>query len=391
MTVKEWIRESITKNGYAETCKSYSNFVIETGFALSTDSYSRACRKVRQKMEGSDRPVQPFDVTTPVDSTDFHNVDLGKYEVTGVRVNTWGSDNNQNKQVRLDLKTRSNSVDFAAMIEDFKREVAEHVPVTPNPAMCHSTNKLLEISIPDIHLGLLSWHRETGMDYDLKIARETYLEAVSAMVRWGVQHGIEKILLVIGHDLLNSDTPENTTAKGTRQDEDSRHVKSFEFAWQTIRDAIEICLAVADTQVIVVRGNHDSSRSIMVGEVIKAWFRTNTHFEIDNEPKDYKAMQWGKCLIGHAHGHLTKHDKLPGIFANDFPEMWGSTKHRTVHVGHGHTERVVEFPGMTVEMIPSLGAPSAWTVSSGYRSQRAAFGFIWDKELGNTHVYKHRR
>jgi hypothetical protein len=381
------------KDGYVKTCQSYTEYCLESSIdtpRYTQESFSRECRKTRHRIEKRFQPKQPFDVTTPLDSTDFHKVDLNKYEITGLRVNTWGAENNQSKQVRLDLKGRKDGIDIAELVEQFKKEVAEHSPILATTPWTPETGKLLEISIPDLHLGLLSWNKETGMDYDIRVAREAYLSAVNAMVSWGKQHGAEQILIVVGHDLLNSDTPENTTAKGTRQDEDSRHVKSFEFAWRTVKDAIEICLSEAPTTAIFIRGNHDTNRITMVGEVIRAWFRDNSAFNIDNDPKDYKIYVWGKCMICHTHGHLCKHDKIPGIFATDFPREWGDTVHRTCRVGHGHTERVREFPGMTIEMVPSLGAPSAWTASSGYRSQRAAFGYIWDKEHGNEYVFKYR-
>ena len=392
MNTFEWIDQSLQKVGYHDTCKSYSKFVLETPEPYcSVESFTRMVRNRRQKIDGSTQPKEPKDVSTPTQATDFHDVDLAKYDITGVRINTWGSEQNQNKQVRLDLKTKVEGIDYEKIIESFREEVKAHHPASHHPPVPRMVDgQLLEISIPDLHFGLLSWHRETGADYDIHIARRVYLEAIDRMLVWAVPYKLEKILLVIGHDFFNSDTPENTTTKGTRQDDDSRWPKTFEEGWKTVRDAVEKCLCLAPVKVLVIRGNHDTQRAFFLGEVIKAWFSQNPKVDVDNEPTDYKVFQFGKCLIGHTHGHLCKHEKLPGIFATDFSAMWGETIHRVVRVGHGHVEEVKSYPGMTVEMVPSLGAPSAWTASSGYRSIRSAHAYIWDKENGNQYIFKHK-
>lgn len=393
MHTKMWIENKMLKDGYVKTCQSYTEYCLDAMVDLprySSESYSRTCRKIRQRIEKSSQPKQPFDVTTPLDSTDFHKVDLNKYEITGLRVNTWGAENNQNKQVRLDLKGRKDGIDVAELVEQFKREVAEHSPALATTPWAPETGKLLEISIYDIHLGLLSWAEETGGDYDLKIAKECFIDYVTRIVAWGKANCCERILFPVGNDLFNSDTPDNTTTKGTRQDEDTRWHKTFRETWQIVRDAIEICLSVAPTDVIIIPGNHDETRTVFLGEVIKAWFRNNSALTIDNSPKKYKVYTFGKVFVGLTHGHLTKGEKLPIIFASDFPAEWSRTTMRVIRIGHIHQEKVQEYPGIRLEWVPSGGEKSAWSAGSGYRSLRGAFGYLWDSDGGDEYVYKCR-
>lgn len=386
---REWIRKEIERIGYFETCKAFSRYIVEckTDRPYNSESYSRECRRVRSKMNNERLPAEPFDVETVLESTDFHEVDLGKYDVKKATLNTWGSATNQSKQVKLELSPRKNGFDVNGFVEFFLSQVKEHNPRLHTTPHHEDGGKLLEILIKDLHLGLLSWAQETGVDYDLKIAKDVFISAITKAVAWGKANSASRIMLVFGDDFFNSDTPDNTTAHGTRQDEDTRWAKTFTEGWEVVRDGIELCLSVAPTDVIVIPGNHDMTRTYFAAEALRAWFRNNTAFTIDNTPKKYKAYVWGSNFIGSTHGHLAKTANLPIIFATDFPKEWGSTANRVIRVGHLHSKMVEEFPGVTVERIRSSGAPSAWATESGYRSIQAGKAVLWDYRNGPEYEY----
>jgi hypothetical protein len=243
---------------------------------------------------------------------------------------------------------------------------------------------MVEINIPDFHMGLLAWAKETrNTDYDINIARDTYLEAVTHLVESTKMYNPAKFLYMIGSDFFNSDTLDNTTSHGTRQTEDGRFQKSFSVGWKTVRDAVEIMKQVADVEVVAISGNHDQAKAFYLGEVVSAWFENDRHVTVDNTPPYHKYKQWGKCLIGLTHGDATKPEALPQIMAHDVPQMWGDTVYRAWHTGHRHTRLVFESPGCVVEYIRSLASASDWTVRQGYRSMRECKAFVWDKQHGD--------
>lgn len=384
---REWLKGEISRIGYVEACRSYSRYLVEcvTDRPHNPESFSRECRKARKELElPDDKPVATLssDVSTVVQSTDYHEIDLGKYDVKRATVNTWGSPENANKQVKLELAPRKNSVDVSEMVRLFIEQTENHKPVLHTTPWVKESGKLLEILIKDLHLGLLSWAHETGVDYDLKLAKQVFLSSINRAVEWGKNHQIERIQFTFGDDFFNSDTIDNTTAHGTRQDEDTRWAKTFTEGWEAVRDGIEICLSVAPTDVIVMPGNHDTTRTYFAAEALRAWFKDNTAFTIDNSPKKYKAYVYGDNLIGSTHGHLAKLANLPIIFATDFPREWGATRNRVIRVGHLHSKMVEEFPGVTIERIRSSGAPSAWASESGYRSVQSGKAVLWDKKNG---------
>lgn len=79
--------------------------------------------------------------------------------------------------------------------------------------------------LPDIHIGLLSWSKETGHNYDLKIAENTLYPVVEKLVS-EAPPSKQAVILVLG-DLLHSDNYNATTTKGTFQDVDGRYPKTL--------------------------------------------------------------------------------------------------------------------------------------------------------------------
>lgn len=381
---RKWIEEKIGTLGYYETCHAYNRYLLEckTEKPYNAESYARECRRMRQKIDEVKNPEQPFDVKTVVDATDFHEVDLSLYEVVKGSATTWGNENNPNKRVKIDFVPRKNSIDPKQFVDYFLEQVSGHVPTLHTTPFVRESGKLLEILIKDLHLGLLSWAQETGVDYDLKLAKQVFLSSINRAVDWGRSHKVERIQFTFGDDFFNSDTPENTTAHGTRQDEDSRWAKTFTEGWEVVRDGLEICLSVAPTDVIVMPGNHDTTRTYFAAEALRAWFRNNTALTIDNSPRQYKVYTFGSNFIGSTHGHLAKMERLPILFASEFPKEWGDAKNRIIRVGHLHSKMVEEYPGVTIERIRSSGAPSAWSSASGYRSIQAGKAVLWDKDNG---------
>ena len=69
--------------------------------------------------------------------------------------------------------------------------------------------------------------------------------------------------------------------------------------------------------------------------------------------------------------------------------MWGRTQHRELHLGHLHTELVVdENSGLIVRRIGSPSGTDAWHYENRYVGSRKAHQlFLWHKEVGmvNSH------
>lgn len=162
------------------------------------------------------------------------------------------------------------------------------------------TGRLLELSIPDAHFGKLAWWRECGQSYDTDIAKRLFVEAIEDLIVKTSAFGpFDTIALVVGNDLLNADSFENTTARGTPQSTDGRQQKTFWIVREVITHAIETLLRplAKQVKVVMVAGNHDLQTNFYLGEVLAARFHNYDDVVIDNSPAQRKYLEHGQCLL----------------------------------------------------------------------------------------------
>lgn len=330
-------------------------------------------------------------------------VDLAVWEVERFVVNKWevGAKDPRGRiiveplfQVKAWLK-RNRPADLlgelrSAILADIRAEAH----AGPRPAHvaipCPATRHMLEVSAFDLHFGKLAWGQETGgADYDLAIARECFVAAVEDLMQKASGFPLQRILLPIGNDLLQTDNLQGTTTGGTPQDTDSRYVKAFRHARSALAWAINRLAEVAPVLVIVVPGNHDRLTAFHMGEVLEAQFASDPRVTVDNSPKLRKYVPFGVNLLGFTHGSEEKHADLPLIMAREEPEAWATAKHYEWHVGHRHKAKETRytagdsFNGVRVRILPSLCAADAWHYSKGYVGERrSAEGYLWNFATG---------
>lgn len=278
--------------------------------------------------------------------------------------------------------------EIRSLREDEKTAAVRRPTVRYKPGRC-----MLELSIPDLHLGKLAWHKETGWsDYDSGIARQCYEDALDALLARAAGHALDEIVLVVGNDLLNSDNKNHTTTRGTPQTStDTRYQKTFRDAREMTAAAVKRCYGIARTRIVMVSGNHDELSVWHLGDSLECLFGNTGGVTIDNGPRMRKYHQFGQVGLMWTHGDKGKHAGYPLLFAKERPDIWGATKWQEVHLGHLHQTRVNEHNGVRVRILPSLCAADAWHSEMGFvGAVRAAEAFVWDRDEGliGTAVYQ---
>lgn len=246
---------------------------------------------------------------------------------------------------------------------------------------------LYEIAMPDIHFGRLAWGEETGDDFDINIAQKAVCSVIEQLLSFTGKYNISKILLPIGNDFYNSDNNTDTTTRGTPQQEDTRWQKTFRRGRELAQEMIDSCIAIAPVDILIVPGNHDQQRSFYLGEVLEAWYANNANVKIDNCAAQRKYYQYGKSLIGFAHGYSENVQNLPLVMALEVPDKWAQTTYREWHTGDKHHKKDMVFRaneenGVLVRILRSLAPDDAWTFSKGFKSLKAAEAFLWHPEQG---------
>lgn len=247
---------------------------------------------------------------------------------------------------------------------------------------------LYEISIPDLHIGKLAHHEESGEDYDIKIAVNRYKEAVSSLISNINIELIDRILLPIGNDMIQVDNNDSKTTAGTLVDTDSRFFKMVRAAKNLLIDTILQLSAIAPVDVVVIPGNHDRNSMLFIGEIIDAYFNKNKHVTVYNSPSTRKYYEYGNNGMLYTHGNNEKIADLGMIFAAENPKLWSNTLFRFVKLGHLHHNKKInylytqDFQGFQIQVLPSLSNNDSWHHNKGYISLKQAKGFLYHKKNG---------
>lgn len=320
---------------------------------------------------------------------EYCQVDLSVWEVDKFTVNKWEmasveKGHEQLFQVKAHLKKRVEIVaikdEIAALKAEAKKD-AKKYPALPKPP---KTGYVLEISIPDLHVGKLAWATETGWEhYDVKIAEGLFEEALETLLQRTSAFKFEKVVFVVGNDLFHVDGKTNLTTAGTPQDVDGRYQKSFIKVRAMITRAIERLRMVAPVDVVLVPGNHDNLSVWHLGDSLECAFALCNDVQIDNTPRLRKYRQFGKVMLMWTHGDKGKLLDYPLVMATEEPAMFGSSSFRESHTGHKHQTKTQEVHGVRVRISPALCPPDAWHSEHQFvGNQRSAEAFVWHKDDG---------
>src|ERR1700676_2299689 len=133
------------------------------------------------------------------------------------------------------------------------------------------SRNMLEINISDQHFGKLAWPKETGHEpYDVQIAQAMFMRALNTLIERSSGYKFDRVLFVVGNDLLNSDNAENMTTKGTVVTTDIRYHKTYRTVRFTLIEAIEKMKLIAPVTVMVVPGNHDQLAAWHMGDSLES-------------------------------------------------------------------------------------------------------------------------
>lgn len=354
---------------------------------------------------------KPGNWTTPV-KTRFQYEKLNDDGILEERVRATLPVIIENRKSEAQFKKKTQIVDFKRFREEFITDMKVRSHIVPlRKYNSNNSGNMLEVNIPDLHLGKQSWVEETGFhNYDIKIASRRFRESVDEMFLKAVREDkFELILFIVGNDLFNSDTayPLTATTAGTPQQDDARWQKVFRAGRQLIIEAIQKFEQIAPVVVKVIPGNHDFQKSFYLGEVLEAYFNGDENLEIDNSPRTRKYFKWGKCLLGFAHGGRKDEgeSRLLNNMKHECAKEWGETIYREWHCGDIHHYKELQqrgsskdidkyaedIDGVVIKYLRTLMFNDEWEAKKGYISQKGAHMFVWNKEDGNTKEHRYNK
>ena len=416
MSLNDQIREYLLKNPhlmrskYADTAKKFgTNYeqirTVARNLRKQNPDVEPGEKEVINFQEAKDNAVLTAENCTRVKSLDdlleSCSVDLNEWEVEKYDIGTYevtGFDNDRKpvtitmfrtkaflKRIKPELNLKKLKEE---LIEDLRNLSPKVLKINRERPKDRKDLHLLEISAFDLHIGKIGIK---GDKYSMKIAEERLLSAIEHLLYRSKGYHIDKILFIVGLDLLNSDIdwPIPATTRGTPQFNSEYHIDMYRCARKLMIKAIDILSEVADVHVMVIPGNHDRESVMHIGDTLELYYENNENVKVDNNDCLMKAIPYGNNLIISDHGYGPKTNDLPGIIAQRFKNLWSNTVYVEVHRGHYHTNKatklqaIEELNGITVRNLSSMSATDYWHDSKGFIGNiKKAQAFIYSRENG---------
>ena len=357
--------------------------------------------------------IKSLNIRTEEDAIKAANIDLDIWRVERCKINSWEvtmkikkpevrkingkekiitkqtPEKYTNFQVTLFLK-RKIAQPLEEAIKGILQTIKTYSPKYPTLSYKNSDIHILqEIALFDHHFGKLAWHQETRENYDLKIAKQRFLDGIHELLDRTQNYKVERILFPMGNDLLHIDNDKGMTYSGTQMDYDCRLAKIIHVAFESIVEAMELCVQRAPIDIMWIPGNHDVQTSFYLCKMLWAWFHNHEHVNVDANATFRKYYEWGITLLGFTHGSEEKHQSLPLIMASEEKDAWARTKYHEWHIGHFHRKKEEKFGmidtynSVMIRTLPSLSATDHWHYKKGFvGTPKSAECYMYDKLNG---------
>lgn len=247
---------------------------------------------------------------------------------------------------------------------------------------------LLVIDPADVHIGKLALSAETGEDYNVDIAIKRVKDGIEMLVQKAQGFPIEKVLLVIGNDILHTDTTIRTTTKGTPQDTDGMWFENYKKAHDLYVQVIDVLTTIAPVHVIHCPSNHDVQSGFYLAQSVEAYYNKNKNVTFDVSIAHRKYFQYGKNLLGFSHGDGAKETDMMHLMAHESKELWANTDYRYWYLHHRHHMSKIQYRdgkdyiGGTIEYLRAVSANDGWHNRNGYVAPQSIYAFLHQKNKG---------
>jgi hypothetical protein len=318
-------------------------------------------------------------IHTKEQAIELAEVDLDVWQVERFLLNSWGVTNGKgeyftNYQVKLWFKRRKQSERELESI--LTKKIAESASKSLKKHIVKRRSLSVEPNITDLHLGRFAFDEKSlSHIWSLEEAKHHYNEAIDSSFAQIELSEIAEFVLPVGNDMIQIDSSNNMTTRGTPQMNTEFWQTLFEYSYHMTKDVIERLSKIAPVKVLMIAGNHDYDSTFSLGVALQAYFRTNENVEVVNKGMLRTYHRFGANLTGFNHGDVKQPMRLHAAMTKDVPELYGDTKFHSYHIGHLHknSKKTIfdfvekdEYYGLDIEICPSMTPTDAWHYKNLY-------------------------
>jgi len=300
------------------------------------------------------------------------------------------------KGENFSIHVKNQGVTFEQMIDKLTGDMMDYKVDYPKIKRTKiKDGHLLVIDIADLHINKYAQSHLSGFDYNAKIAVQRALDGTQGIINKASGFPIDRILFVVGNDVLHTDNITKGTTKGTLQDTEFHWFDAFQIAKKCYIRCIEMCMQIADVDIVHCPSNHDFMTGCLLASTLEAWFRNSKNVTFDSSPKYRKYYQYHSNMIELEHGDKGKSNNIPLTMANEEPKMWAETKFRYSYLHHIHHldqtkyKSSKDYQQINVTYVRSPSSPDLWHYDNQYLNLIAIEGFVHSKNHGRVSHLTH--
>ncbi|WP_291295804.1 hypothetical protein [Elioraea sp.] len=287
------------------------------------------------------------------------------------------------------IKTREGAVG-AGLVEALQEAFAAQrgAAAVPAPPALPVPELLTVYPLPDLHVGLYAWGRETGDNYDTDIAVARTIEMVSGLLAQSPPSR-HAVLLGLGDYFHQNDQSAATPASKHRLDVDGRWPRVYAAGARLVVALVDLLAARHERlELVMLPGNHDPDAATCLTVSLAMFYGGHERIRVHDEPGLTWYRRHGAVLLGATHGHTMKPDRMAMMLAADRPQDWGEAAHRHFFFGHVHSESAREVGPVRVESFNTPAGRDAWNAAAGYRAGQSLSAITFHAAHGE--IMRHR-
>lgn len=271
-----------------------------------------------------------------------------------------------------------------ADLVDQIRDAFTDIPAAPVVAApLHKAKNLVTVyPIADAHIGMMAWGKETGEDYNTKIAVNRLQSWIGACI--AASPPSETAIILDTGDLTHADDYTSQTPRSKHVlDTDTRHFKTLDLTIHGLNTSVELALRKHKRVVVrILPGNHDPHAYLAVMFALAERWRNNPRAEVQKVPGEFYVERFGSVLIAAHHGDKAKAERIVMYLADAYPQMWGETRHRYLFTGHLHHHKSADIGGVQWEQLRAMTAKDAYAVAHAYSARAQLQAITYDMDKG---------
>ena len=247
----------------------------------------------------------------------------------------------------------------------------------------YDLDKLMVLSIADLHFGSYANKIDSGYDYNLDIQKNMFKNLIQEVINKQGLVQASELLYVVGNDLINFDSGNQTTAKGTVIENCSNFKETYAVVLEEEVRALKTLRQYFDKiNVLMCEGNHDKTLNYTLYLNLMTLFSEDEVFNFSEDFRKTQAFKWGNTSLFLDHGD-GNYKRLVQQLSNIFPEIYGGTKYRHCLLHHLHSKETnFELNGIEAHRLSSLKPTDKYEFNNAFIGDPKQEIFIFDKETG---------